>query len=118
MNANILLPGDGPVKSQRRCPACHDRLLIGRAKMDGKLICHNDGYTVDADPEETRPKGGLVSVETERGMLVQPSKNVDELEDLPAGAHLVREIDVLNGAETSPKRRISQREAADIVIFR
>ena len=85
MNANILLPGDGPVKSQRRCPACHDRLLVGRAKMDGKLICQNDGYTVDADPEETRPKGGLVSVETESGMLVQPSKNVDFPDKVRAG---------------------------------
>jgi hypothetical protein len=85
--------------------------------MEGKLICRNDGLTFDADSEETRPESRLTD-EVVETMLCQPMDTNEEASDLPPGAQLVKEIDVLNGTETNPKRRISQREAADIVIFR
>jgi hypothetical protein len=115
-NGNILLSEDGPVKSQRRCPACHDRLLVGRAKMDGKLICQNDGYTVDADPEETRPESRLTD-EVVETMLCQPMDTNEEASDMLPGVQVVKEWDLRNGSETAPALKRKRSLSADLVLF-
>jgi hypothetical protein len=115
---NILLPeGQGPVKSKKRCPACNDKLLIGQAKMKNKLVCKNDGLTFDADHEETRPTSSIVSIDDKSGMLVQPNIGLGDLDDLPPGAQLIREVDIRNETEITPASKRKSSQSADLALF-